>query len=50
MTKIVRCSCGAELRGNDDDELIKRVKEHALEAHDLVLNDDQIRDMMEVEI
>ena len=49
MTMVVRCSCGAELRGNDDDELIERVKAHALEAHDLVLTDDQIRDMMEVE-
>lgn len=49
MTKVVRCTCGAELRGDDDAALIAWVKAHAQEAHDLVLTDDQIRDMMEVE-
>jgi predicted small metal-binding protein len=49
MGKLGRCTCGVELRGRDDADLLPRVRQHAKEAHDLDLNDDQIRDMMEVE-
>ena len=49
MTKVVRCSCGAELRSTDENELIARVKEHAASAHNLTLTDEQIRAMMEIE-
>ena len=49
MTKVVRCSCGAELRSTDENELIARVKEHATSAHNLTLTDEQIRSMMEIE-
>ncbi len=49
MGKVVRCMCGVELRGQDESELIPRVRRHAKEAHDLDLSDDQIRNMMEVE-
>ena len=49
MSKLVRCTCGVELRGSDEADLIPRVRQHAKEAHDLDLSDDQIRDMMEVE-
>jgi len=49
MKRIVRCSCGTEIRGTDEAELIARVKEHATSAHDLTLTDDQIRDMIEIE-
>jgi predicted small metal-binding protein len=49
MTKVVRCSCGAELRSTDENELIAIVKEHATSAHNLTLTDEQIRAMMEIE-
>jgi predicted small metal-binding protein len=49
MTKIVRCTCGLDLRGNDEADLIARVQRHAGEAHDFKLNDEQVRAMMEVD-
>ena len=49
MTKIVRCTCGVELRSADEADLIERVQEHAKAAHDLALSDEQVRAMMEIE-
>ena len=49
MKKIVRCTCGLDLRGSDEADLIERVRRHAGEAHDLSLNDEQVRAMMEVD-
>lgn len=48
MEKIVRCSCGIELRDRDEVHLIRQVQQHAKEAHDLDLSDEQVRAMMEV--
>ena len=49
MSMVVRCACGVEVRDQDDGELIRRVQEHAREAHDLELSDEQVRDMMEID-
>jgi predicted small metal-binding protein len=49
MTKVVRCACGLDLRDADERRLIGRVQQHAKEAHDLDLNDEQVRAMMEIE-
>ncbi len=49
MTRVVRCTCGAEVRAAEETELIPQVQKHALEAHDLTLTDDQVRDMIEIE-
>lgn len=49
MTKVVRCTCGVELRNGDEAALIVQVQDHAREAHDLTLSDEQVRDMLEVE-
>jgi predicted small metal-binding protein len=49
MTKVVRCACGLNLRDADESRLIGRVQEHAKEAHDLNLNEEQVRAMMEIE-
>jgi predicted small metal-binding protein len=38
-----------ELLDVDENELIKRVQQHAREAHDLTLSEEQVRDMMEVD-
>ncbi len=49
VAKVVRCNCGIELRNTNEQELIRSVQEHAREAHDLQLNDEQVRSMMEIE-
>jgi predicted small metal-binding protein len=49
MSKVVRCSCGVELRSQDEGELIRSVQEHARNAHDLALSDEQVRAMMEID-
>lgn len=49
MGKVVRCSCGVELRDRDEATLIRQVQAHAREAHDLTLSDEQVRDMLEVD-
>lgn len=49
MTKVVRCTCGIELRDADETVLIDQVQRHAREAHDLALSEEQVRAMMEIE-
>jgi predicted small metal-binding protein len=31
--KALRCDCGYEVRGNNEDELVEAIQRHALEAH-----------------
>jgi predicted small metal-binding protein len=47
--KVVRCSCGVEMRSRDEAELIRNVQEHARELHDAVLSEDQVRAMVEID-
>lgn len=49
MGKVVRCSCGVEMRGRDEGELIRQVQEHARDVHDAMLSDEQVRAMMEID-
>ncbi len=49
MTRVVRCSCGLNLRDSDEQQLIAQVQQHAREAHDLDLSEEQVRAMMEIE-
>ncbi len=49
ISKVVRCSCGVELRDPDEGVLIQQVQAHARDAHDLTLSDEQVRAMMEVD-
>lgn len=49
MGKVVRCTCGVELRDGDEAVLVTRVQQHAKEAHDLDLSDEQVRAMMEID-
>ncbi|MGC4105984.1 MAG: DUF1059 domain-containing protein [Thermomicrobiales bacterium] len=48
-TLVVRCSCGAEMRDTDEAALIRAVKAHAKEHHQLEFSDDQVRTLIEVE-
>ena len=49
VVKVVRCHCGVELRSANEEELIKTVQDHARSSHDLNLNDEQVRSMMEID-
>ncbi len=49
VVKVVRCNCGVELRSANEQELIKTVQDHASASHDLNLNDEQVRSMMEID-
>ncbi len=49
MTKVVRCTCGVEIRNSDETQLVRDVQKHAREAHDLALNDEQVRAMMVID-
>ena len=49
MSKVVRCTCGVEIRDADETRLVTRVQQHAREAHDLDLSDEQVRAMMEID-
>ena len=49
MTRVVRCTCGVELRDAEEARLVIRVQEHAREAHELDLSDEQVRAIMELE-
>jgi predicted small metal-binding protein len=47
MIWIVRCACGLDLRDEDEAALIASVQQHAKDAHDLELDAEQVRAMME---
>ena len=49
MTRVVRCTCGVELRDPEEAPLVTRVQEHAREAHDLDFSEEQVRAIMEIE-
>jgi predicted small metal-binding protein len=49
VVKVVRCNCGVELRSANEQELIQTVQSHARDSHDLDLNDEQVRSMMEID-
>lgn len=49
MTKVVRCVCGLQMRDADESRLIAKVQQHAKEAHDLELNEEQVRAMMQID-
>jgi len=49
MRKVVRCSCGVEIRAEDERTLVADVQRHAKEAHDLTLSEEQVLDMAEID-
>jgi predicted small metal-binding protein len=49
MQRIVRCNCGAEIRSDNERDLIEQVQQHAKSAHDLDLTAEQVLAMMEIE-
>jgi Protein of unknown function (DUF1059) len=41
VERLLRCDCGFEARGEDEDGLVAEVQRHAWEAHGMALSDDQ---------
>ena len=41
MQKVITCPCGFELRGKDDEEVVKKAQEHAKTVHGMDLSRDQ---------
>lgn len=49
MAKVVHCPCGAEVRGETDDELYENVKQHAKEVHNQEVTREQALAMAQPE-
>jgi predicted small metal-binding protein len=49
MTRVVRCTCGVEIRDSEEARLVRSVQKHAKEAHDLDMSEEQVRAIMELE-
>lgn len=47
MTKVIKCDCGFIVRGENDDELVKRAKTHALDVHKMEITAEQALSMAE---
>ena len=50
MRKVVRCTCGIEIRAEDEQKLVADVQKHAKEAHDLTLSEEQVLAMAEIDV
>ena len=41
MQKVITCPCGAIIRGENDDEVVKKAQQHAKETHQMDLSREQ---------
>lgn len=41
MEKEIHCQCGYVIRASDDASLVSRAQEHAKQAHDMELTEEQ---------
>jgi predicted small metal-binding protein len=42
VQKVLHCDCGFEARGEDEDELVREVQRHALDAHGMAITRAQV--------
>jgi predicted small metal-binding protein len=47
MDKVINCSCGVAIRGDDEAEIVATAQAHAREVHDLELSDEQATGMLQ---
>lgn len=40
--RMIRCDCGFEASGDDDDDLVARAQGHAHDVHSIVLSAEQV--------
>jgi predicted small metal-binding protein len=41
MSKVITCPCGFVLRGDTDDEVVRKAQDHARETHSMTLSREQ---------
>ncbi|CAN5309489.1 hypothetical protein BH18ACT10_BH18ACT10_02020 [soil metagenome] len=49
MAKIMQCDCGTVVRGETDNELVAKVREHAREVHEMEIAREQVLAMAQQE-
>ena len=42
---VVNCPCGVEIRSDSRHELVVMVQQHAVDVHDMHLDEEQVMDM-----
>jgi len=47
MRYIIRCDCGTDVTGNNEDEAIANGIEHAREGHAMTVTREQVRALVE---
>ena len=48
MVYIIRCDCGIDVKGQDEDEIVSQGIEHARESHAMTVTREQILPLIEV--
>ena len=48
MIYIIRCDCGTDIKGRDEDEAVTDAIEHAREGHAMTVTREQVRTLVEV--
>jgi predicted small metal-binding protein len=48
MTYIIRCDCGTDVKGQNEDEVVANGIEHAREGHAMTVTREQVRALVEV--
>lgn len=48
MTYIVRCDCGTDIKGPNEDEVVNNSIEHARDGHAMTVTPEQVRTLLEV--
>ena len=48
MRYIIRCDCGTDVTGQNEDEAVNNGIEHAREGHAMTVTPEQVRTLVEV--
>ena len=48
MHYIIRCDCGTDIKGTDEEEVMTNGIEHAREGHAMTVTREQVRHLVEV--
>ena len=47
MIYVIRCDCGTDIKGADEDETVSNGIEHARESHSMTVTPEQVRPLVE---
>lgn len=48
MIYVIRCDCGTDIKGPDEDQVVTNGIEHAREGHAMTVSREQVRQLVEV--